>query len=150
MTKVLEDALGGEYTVTVNPYPSTTAAMKAAMLAAPLGDDVFGDDPTVARLEAHVAEMLPPGRPVVVLGHSLGGVVALALMLPLAVTSTRGWIRRLGKRWQTLHRLAYASAAAGVIHYIWLVKAWPIEPFLYLGVILVLLARPRGLFAKAG
>jgi methionine sulfoxide reductase heme-binding subunit len=52
------------------------------------------------------------------------GLTALALMVPLAVTSTTGWIRRLGgKRWQALHRLIYLSAIAGVIHYLWLVKA---------------------------
>jgi hypothetical protein len=46
------------------------------------------------------------------------------LMIPLAITSTADWIRRLGgKRWQKLHRLIYASAVAGVIHYYWLVKS---------------------------
>ena len=52
------------------------------------------------------------------------GLTALVLMVPLAITSTTGWIRRLGgKRWQALHRLIYLSAIAGVIHYLWLVKA---------------------------
>jgi sulfoxide reductase heme-binding subunit YedZ len=52
------------------------------------------------------------------------GLTGFVLMIPLALTSTKGWIRRLGgKRWQALHRLIYLSAAAGVIHYIWLVKA---------------------------
>lgn len=52
------------------------------------------------------------------------GFTALMLMLPLAVTSTAGMIRRLGgKRWQALHRLIYASAIAAVLHYWWLVKA---------------------------
>ena len=51
------------------------------------------------------------------------GLLAFALLVPLALTSTAGWIRRLGgKRWQRLHRLIYAAAIAGVIHYIWLVK----------------------------
>lgn len=51
------------------------------------------------------------------------GLLAFALLIPLAITSTAGWIRRLGgKRWQMLHRLIYAAAIAGVIHYIWLVK----------------------------
>ena len=58
------------------------------------------------------------------------GFAGLALMLPLAVTSTRGWVRRLGaKRWQQLHRLVYATAIAGVVHYYWLVKSdtrWPV------------------------
>jgi methionine sulfoxide reductase heme-binding subunit len=64
------------------------------------------------------------------------GMTGWALMLPLALTSTAGWIRRLGgKRWQKLHRLIYLSAAAGVIHFVWLVKADLRRPFIY-GVIL--------------
>lgn len=51
------------------------------------------------------------------------GMAALLLMIPLALTSTKGWIRRLGRRWATLHRLVYASAALGVVHYYWLVKS---------------------------
>ncbi len=57
------------------------------------------------------------------------GFVGLVLMIPLAVTSTKGWIRRLGKRWQRLHRLAYAAAGLGVLHYFWKVKGdtfWPL------------------------
>jgi sulfoxide reductase heme-binding subunit YedZ len=60
------------------------------------------------------------------------GMTAFALMLPLALTSTRWSIRKLGgKRWQALHRLIYFSAAAGVIHYIWLVKADLKKPLEY-------------------
>ncbi|HEV2988723.1 MAG TPA: protein-methionine-sulfoxide reductase heme-binding subunit MsrQ [Candidatus Angelobacter sp.] len=60
------------------------------------------------------------------------GMTAWALMLPLALTSTTGWIRRLGgRRWQKLHRLIYFSAAAGVIHFIWLVKADLRKPLIY-------------------
>jgi sulfoxide reductase heme-binding subunit YedZ len=54
----------------------------------------------------------------------LAGMTALLLMVPLALTSTNASIKRLGsKRWKMLHRLAYVSAAAGVLHYYWLVKA---------------------------
>jgi methionine sulfoxide reductase heme-binding subunit len=60
------------------------------------------------------------------------GMTAFALMIPLALTSTRWSIRKLGgKRWQALHRLIYLSAAAGVIHYIWLVKADKRKPLEY-------------------
>jgi sulfoxide reductase heme-binding subunit YedZ len=59
------------------------------------------------------------------------GFTAFVLMIPLAVTSTKGSIRRLGKKWTILHRLIYATAAAGVIHYIWLVKKDEAKPFLY-------------------
>jgi len=69
------------------------------------------------------------------------GMTAWALMLPLALTSTAGWIRRLGgKRWQALHRLIYFSAAAGVIHFIWLVKADLRRPLTYGAVLAILLA----------
>ena len=68
------------------------------------------------------------------------GLAGFVLMIPLAVTSTKGWIRRLGgKRWQALHRLIYLSAAAGVVHYIWLVKADLRSPLRYAFVLLVLL-----------
>lgn len=68
------------------------------------------------------------------------GMTGFALMLPLALTSTAGWIRRLGgKRWQKLHRLIYFSAAAGVVHFIWLVKADLRRPLTYGAVLAVLL-----------
>jgi sulfoxide reductase heme-binding subunit YedZ len=69
------------------------------------------------------------------------GMTAWFLMLPLALTSTTGWIRRMGgKRWQKLHRLIYFSAAAGVVHFIWLVKADLRRPLTYGAVLAVLLA----------
>lgn len=68
------------------------------------------------------------------------GMTAWALMLPLALTSTAGWIRRLGgKRWRILHRLIYFSAAAGVVHFIWLVKADLRRPLTYAALLAVLL-----------
>jgi methionine sulfoxide reductase heme-binding subunit len=69
------------------------------------------------------------------------GFLAFVLLIPLAVTSTAGWIRRLGgRRWQALHRLIYFSAIAGVIHYLWLVKADIHKPLEYGAVLAVLLA----------
>jgi sulfoxide reductase heme-binding subunit YedZ len=67
------------------------------------------------------------------------GFTAFVLLIPLALTSTKGWIRRLGKRWQLLHRLVYVSAAVGVIHYIWLVKKDVRQPLIYAVVLAVLL-----------
>jgi sulfoxide reductase heme-binding subunit YedZ len=68
------------------------------------------------------------------------GFAAFVLLIPLAITSTAGWIRRLGgKRWQALHRLIYVSAIAGVIHYLWLVKADRTKPLEYGFVLFVLL-----------
>lgn len=68
------------------------------------------------------------------------GFTAFVLMIPLAFTSTKGWIRRLGgKRWQGLHRLIYASAIAGVVHYYWLVKSDVRSPVFYGTLVTVLL-----------
>jgi sulfoxide reductase heme-binding subunit YedZ len=69
------------------------------------------------------------------------GTTAFVLMVPLALTSTAGAIRRLGGRaWQRLHRLAYVSAIAGVVHYWWLVKADVRRPMAYGAMVAVLLA----------
>jgi sulfoxide reductase heme-binding subunit YedZ len=69
------------------------------------------------------------------------GFAALCLLVPLAATSTKGQIRRLGgKRWKRLHRLVYAAGVLGVIHFTWRVKADRREPFLFGGVLLVLFA----------
>lgn len=67
------------------------------------------------------------------------GFAAFVLMVPLALTSTQGWIRRLGKNWQRLHRLIYFTGIAGVIHYIWLVKADLRKPLQYAFVLGLLL-----------
>ena len=63
------------------------------------------------------------------------GFLAFILLLPLAVTSTQGWIRRLGKRWLVLHRLVYVAAVAGVVHFLWLVKLETSEPLVYAAVL---------------
>ncbi len=68
------------------------------------------------------------------------GFTAFVLMIPLAATSANFMIRRLGKRWQMLHRLIYVSATAGVIHYIWLVKKDERVPLMFATVLCVLLA----------
>jgi len=73
------------------------------------------------------------------------GFAALLLLLPLAVTSTDGWVRRLGfARWKALHRLAYAAALLGVVHFAWRVKADRLKPTIFAVVIgVLLLARLR-------
>ena len=68
------------------------------------------------------------------------GMLAFVLMVPLAVTSTKGWIRRLGKRWTLLHRLIYASAIAAAIHYLWKVKVAVGSPVYYALIVGALLA----------
>jgi len=67
------------------------------------------------------------------------GFTALLLLVPLAATSTNRMMRRLGRRWQKLHRLVYLIAALGVWHYYWQVKKDVREPLLYAGILAVLL-----------
>jgi sulfoxide reductase heme-binding subunit YedZ len=88
------------------------------------------------------------------------GFTAFVLLIPLAITSTKGWIRRLGgKRWQSLHRLAYVAAVCGVAHYYWLVKSDVRKPVFYgvlVGILLLwrlrnwLLKRNRTLATNPG
>lgn len=69
------------------------------------------------------------------------GFLAFLLLIPLAITSTAGWIRRLGgRRWQMLHRAIYISAMLGVIHYYWLVKSDVRKPLFYGALVVILLA----------
>lgn len=83
-------------------------------------------------------------RPFITIGFG-----ALLLLVPLAVTSTNRMMRRLGRRWKTLHRLIYVICLLAVWHYYWQVKADTTEPLIYLAIVLVLLgwrawkARPR-------
>jgi sulfoxide reductase heme-binding subunit YedZ len=89
---------------------------------------------TVRELAASIAKDVYE-RPFITVGFS-----AFICMIPLAVTSTAGWIRRLGeRRWRMLHRLIYVSATAAVVHYWWLVKADVRRPAAYALVVLVLL-----------
>ena len=84
-----------------------------------------------------IAEILAdiPKRPFITAGFT-----AFVCLLPLAITSTKRWIGRLGgKRWQLLHRLIYVSSAAGVIHYLWIVKADTLRPLTYGAILSVLL-----------
>lgn len=67
------------------------------------------------------------------------GFIAFVLMIPLALTSTKGWIRRLGRRWQMLHRLVYVAAIAAAIHYVWKVKVPLGPPVYYAGAVVLLL-----------
>jgi methionine sulfoxide reductase heme-binding subunit len=68
------------------------------------------------------------------------GLLAFVAMVPLAITSTRGWIRRLGRRWQLLHRLIYVSAASGALHYYLQGKSLVWRSVYYAGVVVLLLA----------
>ena len=67
------------------------------------------------------------------------GFLAFVLLMPLAITSTNKMMRRLGKRWKTLHRLVYLIAILGVWHYYWQVKADVREPLIYAAIVAVLL-----------
>jgi sulfoxide reductase heme-binding subunit YedZ len=73
-------------------------------------------------------------RPFITMGFS-----AFLLLVPLALTSTKGSIRRLGRRWQTLHRLIYVSVVCAAIHFIWKVKVATGDPIWYAAIVLLLL-----------
>ncbi len=78
--------------------------------------------------------------------YILAGFTAWLLLIPLALTSTKGWIRRLKKNWQRLHRLVYVSTGLGVLHFFWQVKAdtyWPIVATTVLVVLMLLRIRRR-------
>jgi len=78
-------------------------------------------------------------RPYITLGFS-----ALVLMLPLALTSNQAMMRRLGKKWKSLHQLVYLILLLGVLHFIWLVKADYLEPTIYAIIAVVLLLHRVG------
>lgn len=83
-------------------------------------------------LDAIVADILK--RPYITVG-----MLAFVVLVPLAATSNDAMIRRLGTRWRKLHRLAYLAAAAAALHFIMLVKVWPLEPLIYAALVTVLL-----------
>ena len=81
------------------------------------------------------------GRPYIMVGFAAG-----LLLIPLAVTSTKGWIRRLKKNWHRLHRLVYVSTGLGLLHFYWQVKAdtyWPIVAITVMVVLMLLRIRRR-------
>ena len=91
----------------------------------------------VLELELQLGEL---GRELARRPYILVGTVALLALIPLAITSTDRMMRRLGRRWQRLHRLIYPITALGIWHYYWQVKADIREPLIYLGLLAVLLA----------
>lgn len=86
--------------------------------------------------------------------YALVGFAAFLLLLPLAITSTKGWQRRLGKAWKTLHKGVYLAVPLAIIHYVWLVKADVREPLAYGAVVAALLlvrvSAVKRLFKRAG
>jgi sulfoxide reductase heme-binding subunit YedZ len=75
-----------------------------------------------------------PKRPFILMGTT-----AFLLLVPLAVTSTKGWIRRLGRRWQSLHRLIYLAACCAIVHFAWKVKVIAGAPVIYAVILAALL-----------
>ena len=77
------------------------------------------------------------------------GFLAWVLLIPLAATSTRGWIRRLGKRWQRLHGLVYVVGILGVVHFLWSTQVDEPEPLIFAAVLAVLLVLRAPFFQPA-
>ena len=78
-------------------------------------------------------------RPYITLGFS-----AFLLLLPLALTSNQASLKRLGRRWKTLHQLVYAIVVLGVLHFLWLVKADYLEASIYAIIAVILLLHRVG------
>ncbi|MCB0144448.1 MAG: sulfoxide reductase heme-binding subunit YedZ [Caldilineaceae bacterium] len=75
-------------------------------------------------------------KPYIIVGFS-----AFLILTPLAITSTKGWMKRLGRNWKKLHRLVYLAVPLAVIHYFWVLKV-PVEPVIY-GIVVALLLVAR-------
>jgi methionine sulfoxide reductase heme-binding subunit len=71
--------------------------------------------------------------------YALVGFLAFLILIPLALTSTQGWMRRLGKRWKSLHRWAYVAGILAIFHYLWLVKSDIREPLAWGALLAILL-----------
>jgi len=72
--------------------------------------------------------------------YIVAGTLAFLMLVPLAITSTRKMVKRLGRGWLTLHRAVYIAGTAAVVHYVWLAKGDLIEPLVYLAILLLLFA----------
>lgn len=83
-------------------------------------------------LDAIIADIIK--RPYITVG-----MLAFVVLVPLAATSNGPMIRKLGARWRQLHRLVYLAAAAAALHFIMLVKVWPLEPLIYAALVSALL-----------
>lgn len=71
--------------------------------------------------------------------YALFGLAAFLALLPLAMTSTRGWIRRLGKNWHRLHRLVYLAAILAIAHFVLQTRGDITKPLLFGGAVALLL-----------
>ncbi len=72
--------------------------------------------------------------------YAIVGLITGIILLLLAITSTKGWQRRLKKNWKRLHRLVYVAGILAVVHYFWLVKQGVADPWIYAGIVAVLLS----------
>ncbi|MEZ4729739.1 MAG: protein-methionine-sulfoxide reductase heme-binding subunit MsrQ [Caldilineaceae bacterium] len=71
--------------------------------------------------------------------YMIVGFSAFLILLPLAITSTKGWMKRLGRNWKRLHQLVYVAGIFAVLHYLWLVKIDITQPLIYGGILALLL-----------
>lgn len=71
--------------------------------------------------------------------YAVVGLITGLILLALAITSTKGWQRRMKKNWKRLHNLVYAAGILAVVHYIWLVKQGVFQPWIFAGIVALLL-----------
>ncbi|TIC85339.1 protein-methionine-sulfoxide reductase heme-binding subunit MsrQ [Crenobacter intestini] len=129
-------------TLTVSPLVAALHAPALLPFRRTLGLTAFAY--ASAHLSVYVAQVAP--TPSVVLDDLIGspyivaGFAAWLLLLPLAVTSSKYWMKRLGRTWARLHRLIYPAVALGCLHYLWLTKSDYREPALFALLAALLLA----------
>lgn len=125
-------------TLSITPFRRVTGWHKAIRYRRMLGLFVFFYVTvhlliyTFIDLEAYWSDLF---KEIVKRPYITVGFTAWLLLIPLAITSTQKMMRRLGRRWQKLHRLVYIIALLGVLHFLWLVKADHREPLMYLGLL---------------
>jgi sulfoxide reductase heme-binding subunit YedZ len=81
--------------------------------------------------------------------YVLAGFAAFLILVPLAITSTKGWMKRMGRNWKRLHQWVYAAGILAGLHFIWLSKTWYGEPAIYGSLIVLLLIVRFPLIRKA-
>lgn len=125
-------------TLSITPFRRATGWHKAIRYRRMLGLFVFFYVTvhlliyTFIDLEAYWSDLF---KEIVKRPYITVGFTAWLLLIPLVITSTQKMMRRLGRRWQKLHRLVYVIALLGVLHFLWLVKADHREPLMYLGLL---------------
>ena len=135
-------ALAASVRVRMNGTPLRALDMKGEDLRRLRGFQFLSAKPLLIVINVDEAQLSGGGDAAMQIGRAAeaAGLTAFLILIPLAITSTRGWMRRLGQKWRKLHYGIYLAAPIGVIHFIWSVKLDIREPLAFGGLVLALLA----------